>query len=96
MGADGWIYIYDAEAIDKAGLREKMYEIFVHIRERRIFGRRIYTIYQDTQHNCFLYDESYNYLYAVKEDDPILNEIHKHRIVDEEYDDSPGRWEVWT
>ena len=49
MGADGTLYIFDADAIDAAGLREKFFEHFTHAYSQTIFERRVYTAYEDTE-----------------------------------------------
>jgi hypothetical protein len=50
MGADGWLKIYDADAIDKAELKEKFFDTFAHAYMRKLGGQRIYTAYWDTEH----------------------------------------------
>lgn len=49
MGADGWIYLLDANVCDKNGYDPR--DDFVNVYERTIFGNRIYTVYGDTEHN---------------------------------------------
>lgn len=51
MGADGWIYIYDANRIDRAGLTDRFFDCFVNTYTRTIFGNRVYTAYGDTEHH---------------------------------------------
>jgi hypothetical protein len=54
MGADGYIILYDANAIDAAGLRDKFFDTFNHPYERTFREMRIYTAYGDNTHNDLL------------------------------------------
>jgi hypothetical protein len=47
MGADGHIYIYDADEVDKRNLKNLLFR-FHHVYERKIFNKRVYTRYWDT------------------------------------------------
>ena len=49
MGADGWITIYDADAIDAAGFADVFRQCFCNVYYRKIFGRSVYTVYDDTE-----------------------------------------------
>jgi hypothetical protein len=46
MGADGWIYILDADLCDQFGFNPQ--DDFENVYDRVFLGKRIWTIYSDT------------------------------------------------
>lgn len=83
MGADGHIIILDAEIVEKCGFDP--YYDFIHVYERSIFGRNIYTVYYDTERCSRTYDH-----YDCN--DPDRHDIDEYEekgcVIDE--------WNIWT
>jgi hypothetical protein len=80
MGADGWLHIFDADAIDAAGLTDKFFKYYASPYVQSIFGKRVYTAYGDTEHHD-------TYSEGVRNNDVILEKIQEHLI---------DTWKVWT
>jgi hypothetical protein len=55
MGADGWIYLFDADKLAEAGLDPSYDFRSAHLQDLQ--GRRIWTVYWDTEGHS-LNDES--------------------------------------
>lgn len=47
MGADGWIYLFDADKLEEAGLNPKwdFHNAFL----QKFMGKRLWTVYWDTE-----------------------------------------------
>ena len=91
MGADGRIRIYDADEIDKAGLRSLLFSIYANVYERKIFDRRVYTVYSDSEHHeLYSYDHKES-IATFKEEHPEVSKPMSK--IDKCYIDT---WEVWS
>jgi hypothetical protein len=91
MGADGWIDIYDAEKAEKEGLLDKIKALdIIQMYEREIFGKRILTIYSETE-RC-IFDPRYpfdGYLTDMTgEEVNLFKNFYNLCYID--------TWEVWT
>ncbi len=60
MGCSGDLDIFDADAIDAAGLRAKFFAAINSCYERVFLGKRVYTAYRDDRSNGIDYwDDAY-------------------------------------
>lgn len=84
MGADGWIYILDADIVDSK--KYKPHKDFNNAYLYTFMGKRIYTIYADTEH-CDL-----------ERNDGRGSDWGPEHTFDD-YEDIGAvidRWEIWT
>ncbi len=59
MGYDAYVTIYDADAIDKANLKDIFMTVIASAYEHIFMGKRIYTSFHDDNHD--LYHNVYHY-----------------------------------
>ena len=82
MCADGWITIFDADKVDMAGL--KPFDYFLHVYERIIFGRRVYTVFGD--HTSCGYEHGFCTVRSISNND--THTLFCMCVID--------AWEVWS
>lgn len=89
MGADGWIDIFDATAIEEANLTRLFFKIFGGcVYKREIFGRKLYTAYYDTNGLTSIND-NWNEKLTKEEFEIIVN-----KMIEDGHSDKEGLLEL--
>lgn len=78
MGADGWVYILDADIVDAHGFN--VMDDFNSPFTQTFMGKRIYTVYGDTEHHRTECDDC---LHTIEDYEEIPGAVIDH-------------WMLWT